>query len=134
MGLVFLALSISCSFSKPNTISLCIRSICSVLQGYSVELYSLLCTEVLLLPHSFVKQLRTNLRTMDINSAKRKRRIILLRLMATLGDSSSSTLLLIIVAVYISSWQYGPSLAYGLPLWGFLPWLSTSTDSTSINP
>ena len=47
--LVSLALLTICLYSKQNTISLCTRSTCSVLLGYSVDLCSLLCTEVWLL-------------------------------------------------------------------------------------
>ena len=47
--LVSLVLLTICLYSKQNTTSLCIRSTCSVLLGYSVDLCSLLCTEVWLL-------------------------------------------------------------------------------------
>ena len=57
--LVSLVLLTSCSYSKQNTISLCTRSICSVLLGYSVVLCLLLCTEVLLLPHLLRKRQTT---------------------------------------------------------------------------
>ena len=57
--LVFLVLLTTCLYSKQNTTSLCTPSTCSVLLGYSVDLCSLLCTEVWLLPHSSVKPLRT---------------------------------------------------------------------------
>merc|ERR1711981_937445 len=71
-----------------------------------------------------------NLRTMDINSVKRKRRITLLRLMGTLGDLSFSMPLLIIVVAYIFSLLLGPSFAYGLPLWESPLWLLISTALT----
>ena len=71
--LVSLVLLTICLSSKQNTISLCIRSTCSVLLGYSVDLCSLLCTEVWLLLHSSVKPLRTNHRTMVTSSVKKKR-------------------------------------------------------------
>ena len=53
--LVFLVLLTSCLYFRQSTISLCIRSTCSVLLGYSVELCSLLCTEVSLLS-SIIKE------------------------------------------------------------------------------
>ena len=53
--LVFLVLLTTCLYSKQNTISLCTRSTCSVLLGYSVDLFSLLCMEVWLLLRWFVK-------------------------------------------------------------------------------
>ena len=59
--LVFLVLLTTCLYSKQNTISLCTRSTCSVLLGYSVDLFSLLCTEVWLLLRWFVKPLKPNL-------------------------------------------------------------------------
>ena len=72
VSLVFLT---TCLYSKQNTISLCIRSTCSVLLGYSVDLFSLLCTEVLLLPHSSARQLKQRVRTTVISSVKKKRPI-----------------------------------------------------------
>jgi len=129
--LVLQGLSILCLSFRQSTISLCIRSICSVLQGYSVELYSLLCMEVSLHLRSFVKRLGLPLRTMDINSVKKRRRITLLRLMATLDDLSSNMPALTIVVAYISSLLLGPSFAYGLPVWESPLWLLISMDSTS---
>ena len=66
-----------------STISLCIRSTCSVLLGYSVDLFSLLCTEVSLLPVLYVKPLKQSLRTMVTSSVKKKRPTTLLQHMDT---------------------------------------------------
>ena len=71
--LVSLVLLTICLYSKQNTISLCIRSTCSVLLGYSVDLFSLLCTEVSLLPHLYVKPLKLSPRTTVTSSVKKKR-------------------------------------------------------------
>ena len=71
--LVSLVLLTICLYSKQNTISLCTRSTCSVLLGYSVDLFSLLCTEVWLLPVLYVKPLKQSLRTMVTSSDKKKR-------------------------------------------------------------
>ena len=71
--LVSLVLLTTCLYSKQNTISLCIRSTCSVLLGYSVDLFSLLCTEVLLLPRLSVRQLKTKVKTMVTSLDKKKR-------------------------------------------------------------
>ena len=71
--LVSLVLLTICLYSKQNTISLCIRSTCSVLLGYSVDLCSLLCTEVWLLLRWFVKPQKLSPRTMVTSSVKKKR-------------------------------------------------------------
>ena len=101
--------------------------------GMFGELYSLLCTEVSLLHHSFVKLLKLSLRTMDINSAKRKRRIISSQLMATLADLSSNTPALIIAGAFIFSLLFSQSFAYGSPVWESVLWLLISTALTSIS-
>merc|ERR1712093_432134 len=79
---------------------------------------------------SSLKLLVWNHKTMDTNSAKKKRRITLLRLMGTLGDLSIGMPLLIIVVAYIFSLLLGPSFAYGLPLWESPLWLLISTALT----
>ena len=71
--LVSLVLLTICLYSKQNTISLCIRSTCSVLLGYSVDLCSLLCMEVSLLLRWFVKPQKLSPRTMVTSSDKKKR-------------------------------------------------------------
>merc|ERR1712072_672112 len=75
MLLVFQGLSILCLSFRQNIISSCILSTCSALQGYSVELYSLLCMEVWLLPHLLGKRLDSYRRTMDISLDKRMKPI-----------------------------------------------------------
>ena len=82
--LVSLVLLTICLYSKQNTISLCTRSTCSVLLGYSVDLFSLLCTEVWLLPVLYVKPLKLSLRTMVTSSDKKKRHTTLSPLTVTL--------------------------------------------------
>ena len=88
--LVSLVLLTICLYSKQNTISLCIRSTCSVLLGYSVDLCSLLCMEVLLLLRWFVKPQKLSPRTMVTSLDKKKKPTTLLLHMDTLEDSSSS--------------------------------------------
>ena len=60
-------------FQTEHNILISIRSTCSVLRGYSVDLCSSAYTEVWLLLHSSVKPLRTNLRTTVTSSVKKKR-------------------------------------------------------------
>src|SRR6056300_597741 len=67
------ARSTTCSSSKQNTISSCILSICSAWLGYLVAASLVLCTEVWLRLHSFVKQLKTSHKTTDTSSDKKKR-------------------------------------------------------------
>ena len=60
-------------FQCSSTISLCIRSTCSVLLGYSVDLFSPLCMDLWLLLRLSVRRLKTSLRTMVTSLVKRKR-------------------------------------------------------------
>ena len=71
--LVFLAPLTTCLFSKQSTTSSCIRSICSVLLGYSVDHFSLLCMDLWLHLLSFVRLLKLSPKTMVTSSVKKKR-------------------------------------------------------------
>ena len=70
---------------KQSTTSLCIRSTCSVLLGYSVDLFSLLCTEVSLLLRWFVRLPKLSRKTMVISLVKKKRHITSSLLTVTSG-------------------------------------------------
>ena len=58
---------------QASTIFLCIRSICSVWLGYLVAVSLVLCTEVWLLLLSLGKQPKTNPKTTDTSSDKKKK-------------------------------------------------------------
>jgi len=84
-----------------------------------------LCMAHLLHLHLYVKPQAWNLRTMDTNSDRKKKRITSSQPMATSDVLSSNTPPLTTLVVFISFLLLGLLSAYGLPQWVYAPWPST---------
>ena len=103
--LVSLVLLTTCLYSKQNTISLCIRSTCSVLLGYSVDLFSLLCGSLVTSSLS-VRQLKTKVKTM-VTSLDKKKTYNIVAAHGYFGRLIFNTLPSATPVRCTSSWQHG---------------------------